>query len=1005
MSKAEFKAAVRLVLSHAGQRPGRIVLTSLSTIAAACVVVWVVSGYDSLVGRFGGMGEEYVGPYDLLVVPAAAAPAEGMEGMPARGISDALVESLRGDPGVAKVEVAFEARASIRSANAPPPAPGAGGFAPPAIPARPNESGPIIMGGEAQLRGQARTPSLVGTDSAEPLQPLVEGRWFDPAHPERREAAITRESAESLKVKVGDELTVGRAPAMGFGFGPGAAPRPEVGPRAAPGAGGRGDGKVKVVAIVEQPKRLPPPKFMVGLPPSREAALRGGPAGNAVYVPSALAADLSGAPARPSYAGVVLKPGVKADDFAAEWTGRLAKASTPAEARTPGKVEGEVADSTTFETVRAQAWSATGISLLAALFIVFTTLSMGVDERTRQLAMLRAVALTRSQVALMVALESLLLGLIGWAGGLLAGWGLLTTMARLRPDSVLEGASLGGRCVALSGFCALGGSVLASVVPAWRAVRVRPLEAMAPSRGVGRRPALGVMTALGLLLIAVNPILVFYVPMRDAARYGISAAIGCTSMAIGFALLAPAAVVAVERLLGPAVARILRLSPKLLAQQLSSNMWRTAGATVALTVGLGLFVAMQTWGYSMLAPFTPGDWTPDILISVAPGGVPDSAVEAIRRVEGLVPDRFATLATKQVKFADDPTGFKERPSATRQDTCVMVGVDPDAALGGAAPPFAFEFVDGERGEAIAKLKRGRYSLVPDHFAREAGLGVGGKFRVLHSDRSAEPLEYEVAGVISMPGWHWMTKTIRRGRAAGLMFSNYEQVRSDFDVGRPSLFWADMDGSATEDEIRSAIEPIVAKAAADSKGAAAPDAAPPPGAGRFGARRTGGGRAMAPAVSLRSADSVREQIRGRADGIIWALSQLPLVTLAVTSLGVVNTILSSIRARRWELGVLRAVGLTRWGLVRVILAEAILVGGVACLLSLGFGAMAGYCGTGVSRYISIRGGQYTPLVIPWHGISIGFGFTLALCLLAALWPATRTGLTEPLKLLQSGRSTT
>ena len=91
-----------------------------------------------------------------------------------------------------------------------------------------------------------------------------------------------------------------------------------------------------------------------------------------------------------------------------------------------------------------------------------------------------------------------------------------------------------------------------------------------------------------------------------------------------------------------------------------------------------------------------------------------------------------------------------------------------------------------------------------------------------------------------------------------------------------------------------------------------------------------------------------------------------------------------------MGVLRAIGVTRFGLVRMILAEAILVGIVACLLSLGFGVMAGYCGTGITRYINIRGGQIVPLIIPWAKLTIGFGATLGLCLLAALWPAITTG---------------
>ena len=128
-----------------------------------------------------------------------------------------------------------------------------------------------------------------------------------------------------------------------------------------------------------------------------------------------------------------------------------------------------------------------------------------------------------------------------------------------------------------------------------------------------------------------------------------------------------------------------------------------------------------------------------------------------------------------------------------------------------------------------------------------------------------------------------------------------------------------------------------------------------------------------------------------------------MTLAVAALGVINTVLSSVRSRRWDMGVLRAIGITRFGLVRMIVAEAILVGVVACLLSLGFGVMAGYCGTGITRYVNIRGGMITPLIIPWAKLTIGFGGTLGLCLLAALWPAIAAGRTEPLKLLQAGRA--
>lgn len=130
------------------------------------------------------------------------------------------------------------------------------------------------------------------------------------------------------------------------------------------------------------------------------------------------------------------------------------------------------------------------------------------------------------------------------------------------------------------------------------------------------------MTISGLLLIAINPLVIFVIPMQDTSRYAIAAAIGYTTQIIGFVCLAPLAIIFTERLLGPLLARLLRLNRRLLATQLSSNMWRTAGTTVTLTIGLGLFVATQTWGYSMLAPFTPGEWAPDLLVYISRGAFP-----------------------------------------------------------------------------------------------------------------------------------------------------------------------------------------------------------------------------------------------------------------------------------------------------------------------------------------------------------------------------------------------
>lgn len=990
MKFADLQIVPRLTFAHLRHRSMRMLLTVFATIAAACVVVWVVSGYDSLIKKFDEFADVYLGRYEFVVVPYTP----GQEGSgtvalnnrtndPPLRFNAKLVDELRADPAVAIVDPILQTPARIAKPGAPAEERRGG--------ERGSERGGTASGAGTRGTGGRRRgsppPMLVGTDAAESPYTVLEGRWIDPQKPDANEAVISNGYAQQLKVKLADELQV-------------------------KSANGQVSLQLRIVGIVEQRKTLPPPPPLPGTHPSRGAPLPRGPAVEAVYVPLAMAesvADLSGLY---DLLGVVLKPDYNADEFQANWRDRLASESPMAQLQSLQGVEAELNDSVGSETVRGQAYMATGVSLLAALFIIFSTLSMGVDERVRQFAMLRAVACSKAQIAAIILFESLLLGLVGWGGGLLAGWGLLIMLTSLRADLFPDRATIGFWCIALSGACAVGGALAAAILPAWKATRVKPLEAMAQTRvSTTRIPRTA--TVLGLLLVSLNPLLVFYVPMPDAARYLAFAAVGCVSMGIGFILLAPAVILITERLFAPIVCRLFATDPRLFATQLSTNLWRTLGTTVALTLGLGLFIAMQTWGYSMLAPFVPGDWVPDMVVMMTPMGIPMSEVDAVRNIQGVDGGRSLPCIAEQTKFATDVTGANIRATTSRQDNCIMVGVDPDLGVGGAKPVFDFRYVRGTREEALSKLKSGRFCLVPDAFERESGLTVGDKFGVIPPNHPDQVVEYEIAGVVSMIGWHWMSKVGLRnrdgGRAAAMMIAALDQISKDMDVNRINSFWINRDGTATEDEIKKSLEvivershdPVLARQQGPGKGTNADSYGTGAGAVTRGIEAPREGYSTA--VNFRSREGTRNAIRERATGVIWLISRLPLITLLVTSLGVVNTIVSSIRARQWDMGVLRAVGVTRAGLIRMILCEATLLGISACILSLGFGVVAGYCGTGISRYINMRGGQITPLVVPWPQVGIGFAMTLGLCLMAALWPAIRTGRAEPLRLLQAGRA--
>lgn len=404
---------------------------------------------------------------------------------------------------------------------------------------------------------------------------------------------------------------------------------------------------------------------------------------------------------------------------------------------------------------------------------------------------------------------------------------------------------------------------------------------------------------------------------------------------------------------------------------------------------------MMVWGYSMLEPFKPGDWVPDALVAFQQGGLPDAEIEAVRHTEGVVAEQCIPLAVEQPRLASDITGSQQGNSVTRQDNVVMIGLDPQVAFGGSNPLVPAKFVAGTPEDAIAKLKQGRYCIVPDHFLAATGLKVGDRFGVLSPNRPDGLIEYEIAGSVALPGWHWMTKFSglrrRSGRSAAMVFASYEDVRGNFDLTQINFFWTNLQPSADIDRVGAALQPIADRNMGESQPVNAQ------GTWAFGARMFG------PSLRISTPGDVRERILVRADGMIWAMCQLPLVTLLVTSLGVVNTMMASVRARRWELGVLRALGVTRWATFRMILVEGLLIGLVACLLSLAFGVLAGWCGTGISQYVSFFGGMATPLVVPWSKLAVGFAATLALCLAAALWPAFSTSRTEPLKLLQEGRA--
>jgi putative ABC transport system permease protein len=137
-------------------------------------------------------------------------------------------------------------------------------------------------------------------------------------------------------------------------------------------------------------------------------------------------------------------------------------------------------------------------------------------------------------------------------------------------------------------------------------------------------------------------------------------------------------------------------------------------------------------------------------------------------------------------------------------------------------------------------------------------------------------------------------------------------------------------------------------------------------------------------------------------LLMLVSTVAVAAMAVSSLGVTNTIMASVRTRQWQFGVLRSIGMTRGQLLRLVLAEAFLLG----LVGVGLGLVAGFEMTVNANALGrVVTGYAPPIAVPWPIIFCGAGAVMLIAVGASVWPALSAARSEPLTLLQAGRAST
>ncbi|MBC2876113.1 MULTISPECIES: ABC transporter permease [Streptomyces] len=572
-----------------------------------------------------------------------------------------------------------------------------------------------------------------------------------------------------------------------------------------------------------------------------------------------------------------------------------------------------------------------GIAVLVGIFLIVNTFSMLVAQRTREIGLMRAIGAGRRQVNRSVLVEALMLGVIGSVLGIGGGIGLAVGLMGVM-ESVGMNLDTGELTVkATTPLVGLAIGVLVTVfaayLPARRAGKISPMAALRDAGTPADGRAGRVRAGIGLALTAAGAAALLAAGNADQASAGSGLlGIGVLLTLIGFVVVGPLLAGFVVRALAAVVLRVFGPVGRLAERNALRNPRRTGATGSALMIGLALVAALSVVGSSMVASAT------DQL---------DKSVGADFIIQDGGDKALSPAVEKAVLSAHDMEHFS-RYTRVMAKVTTPDGRTATQKLTATDPTYA----DDVRSETVQGRLKDAYvkdaMSVPEGFAKDHGIRRGDRLTVTMIDGRTARLR--VAALTSDD----------TALDKGAMYLNIATARTYLPAGvmppTGMILAKAKDGRATE-------------AAASLKAAVA----------------------EYPQIKVRDQADYKAMIKDQVGQLLNIIYGLLALAIIVAILGVVNTLALSVVERTREIGLMRAIGLSRRQLRRMIRLESVVIALFGALLGLGLGM--GW-GTTAQKLLALEG--LGVLDIPWSTITAVFLGSALVGLLAALVPAFRAG---------------
>jgi putative ABC transport system permease protein len=576
------------------------------------------------------------------------------------------------------------------------------------------------------------------------------------------------------------------------------------------------------------------------------------------------------------------------------------------------------------------------IALFVGSFVIANTLAITVAQRTRELATLRTLGGSRRQVLASVLLEALVIGLLASIAGLLLGLGIAHALRSLFAALDLElpggGLVFATRTVVVSVAAGTLVALLASLRPALRATRVEPIAAVRE----------------GALL-----------PTSRLARRGsiaASAVLAVASAMLGYGLLADGAPLRLRLLaLGTGVL-VLFLGVALAAPRLVRPLAAVLGAPAARLSIAGALARANTVRNPARTATTAAALMIGLalitFVAVIAQGARASLVDAVEkqflgdyalaaRSEDL--GDAALRAARSAPGAETVSGVREGSGRLSGESVLVTSVD--AAI------TKVVSIDWTRGSDRVPAQLGRDgAFVQESYAEQHDLDVGSQLRL--TTATGTTIRLTVDGIFRQP---------RGGSPFGAVTISRATFDRSFTNRDNAYAFANMRGGVTPKNTRRLEQAL----------AAFPD------------------------VDVQTRDEFTAAQLEDLEATLNIVYALLALSVLVSVFGIVNTLVLSVFERTRELGMLRAIGMSRRQVRRMIRHESVVTTLIGATLGISVGLLLAAVFT---RALADEGFVFA---VPYASLLAFILVAIGLGLLAAILPARRASRLNVLHALQYG----